>query len=334
MQMQSLQSNKLNLKKDIRTIGRTAFDERGLLIGWNASGAEFSFNGTGFEANIKGIKSSPSHIDRFSVIIDGVLQNERLQIDLGDNILKITNLKAGVHTVRIFKSCLLIFTYSVIASIAVEGEILPPPAEKARKILAIGDSISMGRVTLARGEDTMQTHNVTDCTKAYPWRTAQYFDADLQLIAASGYGIVSGADGDLAATIPGNFDYDVVGAKIPCEHAYKPDLIIFNLGTNDTAAKNPPEKFIPAAREFFKKIRSCYGDVPLIIFYGVMTSPWIDTYLDIIEERGLLGDNNMYFCQLPHTLPEHTICAHPNDEMGAIYAEITTKFITDTLGWK
>ncbi len=325
--------NKLDLRKDVRALGRVSIDDSGILVGWNASGVEFCFNGTGFIANIRGVRTSEQHYDRFTCEIDGVEKAQRLQISLGVNTLKIDGLENRPHTVKLFKSCMLIITHSVIESIAVEGQILPPPAPKKHKILAIGDSISIGRVVYARGEQDMSTHEVNSCTKAYPYRTAKAFDADLHLIAASGYGIVSCADGTRDNIIPANFDFDVPSTKSPCKHEYKPDLIIFNLGTNDTAAKVPKEEFKPAAEAFFERIRTAYGNVPIVIFYGAMGTPWEDIYREIIAKRAENGDTNMYLHILEHTRPEHTICAHPTDDMGEIYAQDTVKFIKDTFAW-
>jgi hypothetical protein len=124
----------------VRLIGR--FDQRKpgeVAFTWPGSALEFRFEGT--EA---GIAMASNGKTRFEVDVDGVVTD--LWVKEGEAFYTLASgLPAGVHQVRLTR---LTESFSVVTRFTsdprTDGQLLLPPAAPARRLLAVGDSITAG----------------------------------------------------------------------------------------------------------------------------------------------------------------------------------------------
>jgi len=112
---------------------------------------------------------------------------------------------------------------------------LPPPV-RARQIEFIGDSHTVGYGnTLSRLSCTQdEIWASTDTTVAYGPLIARHYDADYQVNAISGRGVVRNYDGFAADTLPQAYPFAVFDKSgKPADDAWNPAVVVMSLGTND-----------------------------------------------------------------------------------------------------
>ena len=110
---------------------------------------------------------------------------------------------------------------------------LPP---RHRQIEFIGDSHTVGYGNLSpRHECTAdEVRADTDDTSAFGPILARHYDADYQVNAISGRGVVRNYNGAAAATLPEAYPFVLFDGKQPySDPAWKPAVLVIALGTND-----------------------------------------------------------------------------------------------------
>jgi lysophospholipase L1-like esterase len=118
---------------------------------------------------------------------------------------------------------------------------LPPapiavPEAPARQIEFIGDSYTVGYGnTSPKHECTEQEiWATTDTSQAFGPLTAKHYDADYQINAISGRGIVRNYNGFAAPTLPEQYPYVLFDQKtLYTDPDWHPQIIVIGLGTND-----------------------------------------------------------------------------------------------------
>ncbi len=163
------------------------------------------------------------------------------------------NLGKGPHKVRLEKR-----TETPMATGAFEGfyvpakEALLQPEPRQRKIEFIGDSFSVGYANLSASRQCNDDEiiSTTNTHQAFGALTAKHVNADYQINAISGSGVVRNYNG---AFPDENFllfyPYTFVGNKTTkYSSSWSPNIIVLELGGNDFATPlNPGEKW--ASRE-------------------------------------------------------------------------------------
>jgi lysophospholipase L1-like esterase len=116
------------------------------------------------------------------------------------------------------------------------GEKALRPARRRRQMEFIGDSYTVGYGDLSdsRKCTKAQVWSDTDDTKAFGPMTAEHYDADYEINAISGRGVVRNYDGIKADTLPEAYPYVLFGKKQAYkDRAWKPQVLVVGLGTND-----------------------------------------------------------------------------------------------------
>ena len=195
----------------------------------------------------------------------------RVKLDTGDEILRLLidgkekarfdhsgsvdrtleDLGPGEHVVRLEKitesqtgGSRLFGFYPVTGSTPLKA-----PA-RARQIEFIGDSytVGYGNTSPSRQCSGREVHDRTDTSQAFGPLVARGLDADYRIIAYSGRGIVR----NYAGVVPGESMTSLYPRAKPDDAqdperrdpAWKPQVIVINLGTNDFSTKlNPGEKW-------------------------------------------------------------------------------------------
>ncbi len=217
-----------------------------------------------------------------------------------------------------------------------------PIEEKPYKIEFIGDSLTSGEGLIgAKGEEdwipmwfgTVQNYAV---------QTAWALNAEYRILSQSGWGVFTGWDNNPHSNMPEY--YEKVCGLVNGERnislgahreydfsSWQPDLVVVNLGTNDTAAFYQPEwkdettgekhkqrlkedgsfleedlkAFEEALTGFLFKLRHCNPKAHIVWAYGMAGLPMMPAIYRAFEKyRGSSSDTNMSIFQLPVTSAE------------------------------
>jgi lysophospholipase L1-like esterase len=121
------------------------------------------------------------------------------------------------------------------------------PKKRSRQIEFIGDSytVGYGNTSPKRECTTDDVWATTDDTQAFGPLTAKHYQADYQINAISGRGIVRNYNGTAADTLPAAYPYLLFDKKQEyADPNWSPQIIVIGLGTNDFSTPlNPGEKW-------------------------------------------------------------------------------------------
>lgn len=163
-------------------------------------------------------------------------------------LYRIGSLASGVHQIRV-----QVASESqngptefggFFASAGVSAAAVP---SRPRQIEFIGDSHTVGYANTSSKHQCTDDEiwRTTDTTLGVPALTADYYDADYQVNAISGRGIVRNYNGFAADTMPEAYPYVLFDkAQRYDDPKWRPQLIVISLGTNDFSTPlNPGEKW-------------------------------------------------------------------------------------------
>ena len=313
--------NILKNPENYRLMGRTTWQDDVLYLGYSASFVEFSFKGTKAEAEFvtDRLDWEEFHRARVAVFVNGS-EVPALRLSLNkekERFVLFESAEATEVTLRIMKYSEAAFNAFGIVSLEVEGEILPPPAEKSKKIEVIGDSITCGYgIEGVVDVDTFTTAQENPWN-AYACRVARALDADFSLISWSGNGIISHwipedvneARND-EALMPEMYPYEDYSAdfrrnKTRTDYIkrdftkYQPQLIIINLGTNDGSyTRNIPARdraFVNGYVKFLRQVREVNPEANILCTIGVMATAAKDLVGEAVARVNDFGDHKVFF---------------------------------------
>jgi len=196
----------------------------------------------------------------------------------------LSGLEAGEHTITLVKRTESSIGYADFLGFEFDGPILERPADKTRKIEIIGDSINCGV-----GDDLPFHTGTTDINGTFcmedswgvPYHdaylafgavSARHFDAEYQVAAVSGIGLIrdySSKTSDDTRPLPEVYDslyLEDMDSPAWSPKDFVPDAVVIALGTNDfSPGDNPPtmprekmevDTFVAAYIELLDKLMS------------------------------------------------------------------------------
>jgi lysophospholipase L1-like esterase len=213
--------------------GRTApAGDGSLRFGWPAVYFEGRFRGTGVEV------AAESGTEFMRITVDG--EEKAVLKRPGAARLQLRGLAHGEHVIRLEKQ-----TESqsgggrFLGFRALDGGEPLPPRPRTRRIEFIGDSytVGYGNTSPVRACPGEGVHDTTDTQRAFGPLLANKLGADYRIVAWSGRGIVRNYNG----AVPGETLPVVYRRLLPDDPsqldtaagAWRPQLIVVNLGTND-----------------------------------------------------------------------------------------------------
>jgi lysophospholipase L1-like esterase len=122
-----------------------------------------------------------------------------------------------------------------------------PLVPRARQVEFIGDShtVGYGNTSTTRNCSEDDVWKTTDNSQTFGPKVARHYDADYQVNAISGRGIVRNYDGSAGDHLPQAYPYVLLDHSARYEdRAWQPQVIIIALGTNDfSTALKPTEQW-------------------------------------------------------------------------------------------
>ncbi|HPT77625.1 MAG TPA: GDSL-type esterase/lipase family protein [Candidatus Atribacteria bacterium] len=276
----------------VRPLGRTYLHDGSLWLAYSASGAEFEFTGTKCSITFIGdnmaVKGEEKHHARIGVYVNDELVVDGL-IDDAEKTYCVLDSKSKEHAVvRVIKLSETTDSTVGIRQVCTAGSDIRSTTGKDLKIEFIGDSITCGYGVEDDLTSTYSTAN-ENAAKAYAYLTAQAMNADYSLVSISGYGVVSGytSDGvknetglimpyyDKLGMSYGRFAGHISPAALKWDFSrFVPDIIVINLGTNDSSYCGPRpercEEFRDGYVKLLEQVREYNPGAFMVCTLGIM----------------------------------------------------------------
>ena len=277
----------------VRIAGRVLREMKSAYLGYSGSFIEFTYTGTFAKAQIdnKTYVAGDSNFDTWAaVFVNGEEEpyaRFRLEEGIQEYVLYHSE-KVEQTTIRLMKMSEAAFgSFGILSFETDDPHGAKPSREQLHRIEFIGDSITCGYGNEGIANvDVFQTGQENP-VKGYAVLTAKALQAEYQLIAWSGIGIISNwveetvnepNEEILMPTLYSYIDKRTSEAweftKWKYAGAFEPDLIVINIGTNDASyVRNVPEReqdFSAQYYAFLKQVRTCNPESNILCILGVM----------------------------------------------------------------
>jgi hypothetical protein len=161
--------------------------------------------------------------------------------------------------------------------------------------------------------------------------------AEVTILAHSGWGMVRDQNGNTANLVPAIYD-DTVGteASPTWSFARKPDAVVINLGTNDSAQGDPGVAFETAYLAFLGRVRGHYPSAWIFLTMGPLTPEPLLTAMrtHLTNVVTAFGDSRASTIDLAVQDTTSTGCDwHPSVAEDRVMATAITAAIRAKLGW-
>ena len=213
----------------LHSVGRVVASREGYRRQWPGSYFEAAFRGDDAY-----LKIGPGAVS-LRVRIDGGA-TEKLVKPL-PGYYRLTGLGEGVHRIRVDVTSESQAEPTLLGGIYVPaGKALPAPRPRARQIEFVGDShtVGYGNTSDTRDCSEDQVWRTTDTSLGLAALTAAKYDADYQVNAISGRGIVRNYNGSAGTTLPRAYPFALLDQSHRYrDRAWRPQVVVVALGTND-----------------------------------------------------------------------------------------------------
>jgi lysophospholipase L1-like esterase len=315
---------------------------------------KFAWSGTGLVATVTGtdisvkLRTEGTATCFFMPVIDGKM-GTRFEVTQGsDQTVSLgTGLAAGDHTVELYRETEGMYGSSTFLGF-VTGTVKGAPAASGKLLEVVGDSISAGYGNLG-----VEPHPGWVASPACHWTAAnsswyQTYEAiaghelgaEVSTIAVSGWRL--GGTQNLMPDVYENMLGS--GDSTPWGFGPKANVVVINLGTNDSSGGFNAAEFTAAGIEFAKTIRSKYPDAWIFYTIGPMVGdPGLTAIKNaeaaIVTDRKNAGDTKIASFDFgtqnmgaDGSIP--TGCDwHPNVAEDTIMAGILKTKLKSALGW-
>jgi hypothetical protein len=354
----------LATEDNVKVCGRTIYREGVRYLGYSATSISFCF--TGKRASAVFI-SDPDDWPKEHHAWVGVFINEQTtpanRIELTRLRQEITLYESdteGTVTVTIMKFSEPEYAVCGVESLRIDTDVLlPPPTPKKRRIQIIGDSITCGYGVEGSPEDTLHDTAVENPVKSYSVKTAQALDADFEIVAWNGKGVISAYIGDENQAddswlVPMLYEYTDAGCCQQFFHeppslwekwnhsSFEPDLVTVFLGTNDASyTKNFPERkkaFSLLYQGFLRNIHQKHPHAKILCMLGTMEQSLCATLNHAVKEFSKSCEEvEIKYLQLP--LQDEAADGtgtfwHPTEATHEKIAALVTDAAKKLMGWE
>lgn len=332
--------------EEMKVHGRTTANRSPLTLFWTGSGIECNVTGSEFWVEVEA--DYDFYEPWISILINGawvarqMLQKGRQWLCVFRNMkpetVKNVQIVKDVQAMSADEHHLL-----QIHNVKTDGTFTKVEDRKI-KLEFIGDSITSGEGTIGAKKEEDWISMWFSSQNDYAVMTAQRLDAEVRIISQSGWGVYTGWDNNPNCALPDYYEKvcglaggernRTLGAQEENDfNAYRPDVVVINLGTNDNGAFGSPEwkdektgrivkqhtnedgsfneedvmKFQNAAVAFLKKVRRCNPTSKILWAYGMLGTPFVKPITDAIAAyQKESGDKEVLCLKLPEMTEEGT----------------------------
>jgi lysophospholipase L1-like esterase len=324
----------VNSEPAIHWIGRVARTASGARFSWSGTGFSAHFNGTGAKVTLK-----TGNADYLQLVVDG--QVSLLTTQAGSHVYTLANgLATGEHTITVWRRTEPNYGTVEAGPLTFDGTLLAPAAAKHR-IEVIGDSITVGYGVECKTEAEAFSYATENNYLSYEALTARKFSAEVFTEAWSGMGLWRDVGGGFDQQMPVRYVRTIPNEDTTATwdfSGYVPDAVLINLGTNDFAKGDPGQPFVDAYQTLVADLRKHYPMARLYLSVSPMLSGGNRTkqqgYLSTVHStRATAGDHNVAVIEFMPPASDAWACGHPNAATHVIMATVFEQALTADLGW-
>ena len=308
---------------------------------WSGTTFRVAFQGTSLTMNCSDVRH-----DWFNVWIDKEpvpMYDKVFDVQGDTTVVIVPKIKKGNHEVVVQKrtegeqGCL------TIRSFTTDGRFISAAAPRERHIEFVGDSYTCGYGTEGADRDQPFRAEEENCNLAYDHIIARFFECDVNLVSHSGMGIVR----NYADNLPGDsmvkrysqaFDMDPDTPWTSDMAAYRPDIVVIYLGTNDFSEGKQPKIGVWCENysALIAKIRANYGPVVPILCVASNADEVLEDYVRTAVSR--CGQPNVCWTSVQsgaHNLDSDLGSSwHPNYQGQRKVAACMIPYISTLTGWE
>jgi len=322
-----------------KVIGRVFMNEADATaaqIEWPASGFEFNIDAQG---GMLKVLYETNYEATVYVFIDGQEQPRVTFVPIKGGYSCEFPVTAGAHTVKILRDGepqTIANGYLKLKGVEFAGTVTEKPADKELYIEVIGDSISSGIGTLGVYKPG-GSHQAQDdsATHTFGFYVAQDLDADYSIVAKGGIGVVHGT-GTPVLNMMDAYEYLWKwGREEKYSFSRKPDLIILELGANDSLDHDvTTELYKQEIQKFIEMLRRIHGEDVPILWLGRKQDNYHGLQLGAVQELiQETGDKNLYAVNFPcGSDGTGGVAGHPSAQNHRDFADQVTAYIKETVG--
>jgi len=325
----------------VRIVGRTQVlpDDGSVRFDWSGTYAETILDGRELKLRLSDTRKS-----YFDVTVDGRPAG-KFKAAAKDTIVTVAgNLPRGIHRIAIRKRTEgETGTTTFHEFILPRGGSLTATQPRKRFIEFIGNSLSAGFGTEGLDRSEPFTPENENCNLAYSTIIPRYFDADYAIIAHSGRGAVRNYGDSVrvsAVSMRDKFlqtlDEDTL-SRWDFE-AYRPDLVVINLGANDFSTEPHPyrSEFVEAYTGILQDIFDKYGnDVKVLCVIPYAISAPVEGYYS--EAVSKFDSRDIRIIRMPtdyiNATTDRGAVWHPNYSGQKKMAMMLIPYISTMMDW-
>lgn len=314
-----------------------------------AAGDEYQWPGLYFEARFEGA-AVDFEVGAGDVILRVLVDDQPVAtlVKPAPGVYEIADLVPGRHTARVEA-----LTESQAGPNVFGGFLYSkatralPSRRRARQIEFIGDSHTVGYGNTAKSRDCTadEVWSNTDTSAAFGAKVARHYDADYQINAISGRGIVRNYDGSAGDPLPVAYPFVLLDhAARYAGRGWRPQVIVIALGTNDfstslhagekwTTRDALHEDYEATYAKFLDELRARNPGALFIVWATDMAEREIATEgAKVVEQRKARGDDLIEF--MPVEGLEMTGCHwHPSVTDDDVIAAKLIRLIDGRTPW-
>ena len=233
---------------------------------WTASSISLQGNFSALNVHLEGDKPG----NAFEVIVDGASAGTITMVPEQKVYPVVSGLSAGPHALTLFKR-----TESWPGAVKFLGFEAPAeatftaPGVPTRRIEFLGDSITCGYGNEGKSKEEHFSLATENAWLAWGAITARTLRAELAVEAISGIWL---QDNGKKKALPALFDHTLPFSASPTWDfsRWQPEVVVVNLGTNDSGKPIDPPRWNEAYRGFIAQIRKAYPQAHIFLTIGSM----------------------------------------------------------------
>ena len=232
---------------------------------------------------------------------------------------------------------------TTVHAFTTDGKFLQATPFKERQIEFIGDSYTCGYGVDAPSRKDPFTDETENASRTYASIVSRYFDADYMAIAHSGRGICRNAGSNIPWEVMTDIyqytiDRDSTTRWSVEQSAFRPDITVIYLGTNDFSSNMMPDynKFRKGYMRLLSYVKENYGEDHPVLCVASKTNDYQFRYVrDVVRNCGLKNVEWLGYCPSQHLSTDEDLGAgwHPNYNGQQKLAYSIIPYIATITGW-